>query len=214
VLAKRPGIYGCPSDSGAWDPKAANYATATTSYVAVVGPQTAWRGAKGMNRDDPEWQGRMGSTIMLVETANSGIPWTKPQDLNLTDLRAALPNEDSTVQPLHRRENGYFYEQTPVINVTLADGAALSLPTIHLTFARLQDLLVVGGCNETAITLLQEGARPALNWIHCIGLPTWIVSSGLLLFLAVRGRRMTKQRARCAAERETSTQDAAKDSCR
>lgn len=53
--------------------------SATTSFVAVVGPHTAWPGPTGSKledfKDGPE------NTILVVEVADSRIPWAEPHDL-------------------------------------------------------------------------------------------------------------------------------------
>ncbi len=67
-----------------------------TSFVAVVGPETAWPGAESRSkkdiRDGPS------NTILLVEMAESGIPWMKPEDLNF-DRMTFQVNEGSGKGP-------------------------------------------------------------------------------------------------------------------
>jgi hypothetical protein len=52
--------------------------TRKTSYVAVVGPETAWPGAGSLRMEDiPDGTGH---TILLIEVADSGIHWMEPRD--------------------------------------------------------------------------------------------------------------------------------------
>jgi hypothetical protein len=69
------GIYHCPSDPGSPDNR---------SFVAVVGPGTAWPATGSVKtsdmRDGPE------NTIWVVETAESGINWMEPRDLTFGQM--------------------------------------------------------------------------------------------------------------------------------
>jgi hypothetical protein len=70
LIGTRIMTYSCPVDSNKGD---------HTSYVAVVGPGTAWPGAKSTRTSD------MGDgpnrTILIAEVADSGINWTEPRDI-------------------------------------------------------------------------------------------------------------------------------------
>ncbi|WP_406695130.1 DUF1559 domain-containing protein [Singulisphaera sp. Ch08] len=70
-----------------WCPSGDGRRTKSTSYVAVVGPETAWPDRTGRKlseiTDDPA------STILVLEIAHSGIHWMEPKDLALDDLLAA-----------------------------------------------------------------------------------------------------------------------------
>jgi hypothetical protein len=50
-----------------------------TSFVAVVGPDTAWPGASTRSKSDI--RDGANRTLMAVETADADIPWMKPEDL-------------------------------------------------------------------------------------------------------------------------------------
>jgi prepilin-type processing-associated H-X9-DG protein len=60
-----------------------------TSYVAITGPHTAWPGDKGTRFDDFKSPGK---TILLVELQNSGINWTEPRDLDISELAKLTAN--------------------------------------------------------------------------------------------------------------------------
>lgn len=51
-----------------------------TSFVAVVGPETAWPGDGTRSRSDV--RDGVANTILIVEMASSGTPWMKPDDLH------------------------------------------------------------------------------------------------------------------------------------
>lgn len=79
LAEEMPDVFRCAGDrhapaASAWE----------TSYVAVVGPNTAWPGARG--RTFPEFTDGVHSTIMLVESDPSGISWMAPRDLLMEDL--------------------------------------------------------------------------------------------------------------------------------
>ncbi|HEV3136667.1 MAG TPA: DUF1559 domain-containing protein [Pirellulales bacterium] len=65
---KMPKVFACPNDSNR-----------QASYLAVVGPETAWPGSNGI-----AFRGisdGTANTLMLVEVAESGINWLEPRDL-------------------------------------------------------------------------------------------------------------------------------------
>jgi hypothetical protein len=53
--------------------------THLTSFVAVVGPETAWPGAE--TRSEGDFRDGAANTLIVLETADAGIPWMKPEDL-------------------------------------------------------------------------------------------------------------------------------------
>jgi hypothetical protein len=77
-------IYRCPSDP----PTSKSADTNCTNYVAVVGPETMWPGSEGVKRrditDGPS------NTLIVVETANSGIHWMEPRDLHVLQMASTI----------------------------------------------------------------------------------------------------------------------------
>lgn len=75
-------FYHCPSDRTA----SGDVNATMTSYVAVVGRETAWTGDGCVNEipDGPE------STLMVVEVANSGIHWMEPRDLHVSQMAPTI----------------------------------------------------------------------------------------------------------------------------
>jgi len=69
-------ILMCPADG--------NRGKGQTSYVAVVGPGTAWPGAKSI--DIADIKDGINNTILVVEVHNSGISWMEPRDLDVSQM--------------------------------------------------------------------------------------------------------------------------------
>jgi len=59
-----------------------------TSYVAVVGPGTAWPGTKRIDMADIK--DGTNNTILIVEVHNSGISWMEPRDLDASQMPLAI----------------------------------------------------------------------------------------------------------------------------
>ncbi|HLA85506.1 MAG TPA: DUF1559 domain-containing protein [Thermoguttaceae bacterium] len=72
LVNEMPPCYRCPNQP-------AGFHLGETNYVAVVGPRAAWRTDRAVVREEIRdgdlW------TILVVETKDSGIPWTAPRDL-------------------------------------------------------------------------------------------------------------------------------------
>ena len=79
LISKRPSIYAFhkgASDDG------------STNYLAVVGPETTWPGATSTAREDNK--DGLSDTIFIVENHGSNIPWTAPQDLELSKMNLSV----------------------------------------------------------------------------------------------------------------------------
>ena len=57
-----------------------------TSYVAIVGPDTLWPGSESVSREESPSP----SSILLIETTESGIHWMEPRDLDRDEAIRAL----------------------------------------------------------------------------------------------------------------------------
>jgi hypothetical protein len=88
----------------------------TTSFVAVVGPETAWRGVASLSRKDltdgPE------NTLMVVEVPDGHFQWMEPRDLQFD--RMSFRINDGSGRGLGSRLGG--------ARVVTADGAVRTLP--------------------------------------------------------------------------------------
>ena len=81
LLENRPKGYVCPSDE-----EVRKEGATCTSYVAVVGPNAAWRSEKPQSLEGTDLCEKASITIMVVETVGAGINWTEPRDLPLDSL--------------------------------------------------------------------------------------------------------------------------------
>jgi Protein of unknown function (DUF1559) len=90
LIDQRPNVFNCPSRLPS---------PGLTSYVTIVGPNTAFPGAKttklGDIHDGP------GSTILVAELSNIDIAWTEPNDLDAETMSWAIddPNRPSISSP-------------------------------------------------------------------------------------------------------------------
>lgn len=71
-------VFRCPSNK-------TNPKTATTNYVAVIGPNTAWR-SDGTVVSIKDITDGTSNTILLVETQEAGIHICEPRDLSLDQM--------------------------------------------------------------------------------------------------------------------------------
>ncbi len=173
-------MYACPSDHSACAAGAIQ-----TSYVAVVGPQAAWAGEKSRKLTDFR---RTRNTIMVVEVANSGIPWSEPRDLSLDTLGAAEDKSPAlALSSKHGRRKEFFftYDYGSGVNVAMADGSVHFLRIGNRSPDDLRKLLQIGGFKD------EETGDPARhpNWPNIAALAVWLLSVGTLLTCAVRSRK-------------------------
>jgi hypothetical protein len=99
LLHSMPPIYLCPSASLSDDEW-----NSCTSYVAVVGPHTAWPGTTP--RRIPEITDGLPNTMLLIES-NELVPWLEPRDLQLEEAVDSLASVDWAVAP-HKTEDFFF----------------------------------------------------------------------------------------------------------
>ena len=127
LLASRPEGYACLSDKAVW------LRGACTSYLAVVGSDAAWPGAK------PKRLAKDPKTIVLVEAVNTGIQWSEPRDVSVDSLLAGRTHPMATVSSMHRtHDDDYFtYLYDPGAHVVLADG---NVKFLAQRFARIRQV--------------------------------------------------------------------------
>jgi prepilin-type processing-associated H-X9-DG protein len=98
----------------------------TTNYLAVVGPECAWRGAEPVSLSE---LGDPSKVIMVVEVADATIPWAKPQDLEHATMAKGINTSDRNgLSSLHGRGWHLFKTRIPGANVLFADGRVEWLP--------------------------------------------------------------------------------------
>ena len=114
-------VYNCPSDA-----HGENKITSTsTSYVAVVGPETAWpESGTTAIRDISDGTS---NTILVVEVANSGIHWMEPRDLHVVQMAPTINAKSG---------QGISSRHTGGAHVLLADGSTRFI-TEHFAAADL-----------------------------------------------------------------------------
>jgi len=100
-LADKVGeIFHCPSDRQE-SVAGQQVVYPETSYVAVIGPETFWRGAEGVCPCDI-YDG-MTTTLQLVEVANSGIHWMEPRDLHVGQMAPTInPKAGQGISSRHK----------------------------------------------------------------------------------------------------------------
>ena len=180
LLGIRTKMYVCPSDRKANEPGAT-----VTSYIAVVGSNAAFDGKKSRTLADVDSR-----TIMLVETADAGIGWTEPKDLDI-DAITVVDDSASQVKPTsrHMRSNGFFYHDTPsVVNVAMMDGSIRSLPADLLTRENCKKLFQIGGFKDK-VELECKKPELQINWLNVIAFAVWLVAVILLFYQAVHSRK-------------------------
>lgn len=77
LIKKMPPVYRCPSRKR----KSGDF---TTDYVAVTGPNTMWPVGQTVQISDVT--DGTSSTLMVVESSNSGICWMEPLDLDVDTI--------------------------------------------------------------------------------------------------------------------------------
>lgn len=185
LLAERPAEYRCPADPTTWE-----QGSTTTSYVGVVGSKALWQRDRSTSLNTSTQRERIENSVVLTETADSGIPWMQPKDLCLDDIRRTGPDPAIDVQSPHMRDNGYFYYETPAgFNVAIADGSVRFVFTGRPTVEKLDRLFTAGGFKEENITSSSDDEELRINWLLSIGLPVWAVSTIVLFYRMVRRRR-------------------------
>ena len=101
-------FFYCPSDQSA-----AN--RPVTSYLAVTGPGTGWN---EQHIDATSYH------IMVVEVADSNIPWAKPHDLTLEEVCRGVGDGSGFGVSSHHVTSGDFSSRmSRVVNVLVSDGS-------------------------------------------------------------------------------------------
>ena len=91
LLDQRPDIFACRGFDGV-----VNVSKRRTSYLAVVGSESAWPGATSIQVNDmtdgPSY------TVMVIEVRDAFIPWLAPDDLSFEEA-IAPPTDQEGRQP-------------------------------------------------------------------------------------------------------------------
>lgn len=125
--------YRCPSDPDTDPP------SGTTSYLAVVGPETVWPGAKAVSL--AKIKDGSSNTLLVVESHNTGIHWMEPRDLHTTQMPLSIcPTQGQGICSLHG-------PKPELAQVVLADGSVRAL-TDDTPPATVRALLTIAGGEE------------------------------------------------------------------
>jgi prepilin-type processing-associated H-X9-DG protein len=128
LLAKMPRLFSCPARD--WE---ATSRPSLTSYVLVTGPGMMFVQADSI-RIDQVTDGTL-FTLMVVETSNVEIPWTKPDDLDLRTMSLRI-NDPKSPSISSQHPKG--------ANTLFADGCCRFLPE-STSAERLKSLLTIAG---------------------------------------------------------------------
>lgn len=119
-------VYECPSDKEERDSE-----QPWTSYVAIVGPHTAWPGERPARIQ--HFTDGTSNSFLVVESHNSGIHWMEPRDLRVAEMSPTInPASGQGISSVH--DGGCF--------ALTADGAVyfLSGRTDAETLRRLREI--------------------------------------------------------------------------
>jgi hypothetical protein len=119
LLPEVPDVYQCPAH-------ARRHGDITTSYFAVIGPNTAWPGADSRRFSEVF---SPFNKILLLEGPPQKIAWSEPKDLSLEEA-VALFSETSHPNGGHIDDDGFFYTTMLGRNCALADGAVRWHPPV------------------------------------------------------------------------------------
>jgi hypothetical protein len=75
LLDRRPAVFACPT-------RAHGACRQCTAYAAVFGPQCVFRGTDPVSK--AEITDDMNETLLIADVTEADIPWTKPQDIDIT----------------------------------------------------------------------------------------------------------------------------------
>ena len=174
IAKHMPTFYACPSPGYETDKPE------TTSYVAIVGPGTAWPGAEPAVMND--LTDGLANIILLVESHSPEIPWTEPRDLSPEQAAEALASED--IEPFggHRYES-FFYEHFPGRNTLFGDGRVLFAPFGMDRTIALQLMMANDGLPDPTLDLSASGTIPPirLKWQTAILFGIFILLNALPL---------------------------------
>src|SRR5262245_9653312 len=118
-----PLIYNCASHG-------AVPGNTMTAYAGVFGDHCVFRGANGVKMGDVV--DGLSNTIMVVEASHAGIPWMKPEDVDIEK------------HPTLGDRQGFSSDHVGGVNAAMADGSVKFLSQ-HLNPQTLQALFTRDG---------------------------------------------------------------------
>ncbi|HTN77820.1 MAG TPA: hypothetical protein VL096_21325, partial [Pirellulaceae bacterium] len=138
LVSNIPDVYIAPGDDSA-------RASFETSYLVVMGKETVFRtNGKSMSRDDIN--DGAGSTILVVESAESGICWLEPKD----------PTASGMNYNINGAPSGCIRSKHPAgASVVFADGKTHFLPN-DLAPEHVEAFLTARKRDEAPLELLND----------------------------------------------------------
>ncbi|PHS18463.1 MAG: hypothetical protein COA78_02230 [Blastopirellula sp.] len=146
LLDQMPDVFACPGRIHHTDHKNC------TTYVAVVGENTAWPGAVPgtvAQITDP-----LDETLMLVESHVDNILWTEPRDLSLDQF-----NSGEHKQHDGHQMSSFFYRYYNGRNALMADGSVQYFA--HSASADVWHRVIK---KSDGASIYDEDLGPASNW--------------------------------------------------
>ncbi len=187
VLNQRLPELTCPVDNNEND--------LSTSYIAIIGPGTAWHEDGPVSLSDLPDSGS--HTVMVVESVDSGVHWAEPRDLTVEQALEGM----KTGKGLHVSSN-----HSSVINILFADGSVRSVPKKFLISTwekilagKVKDFDSIEEDADTSPSQLahlesedQPGNSFPTDVKKCLALlifALWMLSIALLFRRAIKSRR-------------------------
>lgn len=93
-----PEVFRCPGDQS-------EFVTVTTTYVAVVGKETAWPFAE--SRSDSDFRDGLSNTLVVIESRNSRTHWMAPRDSSFS-LFVPVDESGRTQFTSAAHESGFY----------------------------------------------------------------------------------------------------------
>lgn len=122
-----PDVYACPEHPDA-------LVNQETTYMVITGPATMFPGARSISL--AQIADRQDQTIAVVETAQSGVSWLKPQDLAASKMAYEINTREDT-------DPGSYH--TGGAHVLTADGSVLFLPEQNFSPDYLNAMTTING---------------------------------------------------------------------
>lgn len=122
-------VYSCPRAEQKLDSPERFF----TSYVAVVGSETAWPGTESISTSDIK--DGTETTVIVVEVTNSGIHWMEPRDLHVVQMSRTVNGKAGQGISGPHKDGAY---------VLRADGAVLFVRD-GMSSAGIDALLTIDG---------------------------------------------------------------------
>lgn len=151
LLRKEPRIFVCPFD---YDYQIQNSKSGHTSYLAIVGENTPWKGAEPTKLSD--MRDGCCNTILAIDVSNSDVAWTEPRDIKL-DAFSEITNPDSatTLSAKHWFPRGFFWKDFPGSSMCIlkADASVCHMPAYNLSPKLLEGISKLLKDNDEASQL-------------------------------------------------------------